>query len=150
MGSGKKSFDILRQRQRHSRRSGLRCNARRRPPLGSNSARRRSSALPAMTGMAGGREFDLIREFLGNARKTHAAVQVGPGDDCAVLGVAPFAISTDMSVENIHFRRDWLLPQEIGYRAAMSALSDLAAVGAQPVAALVSFAFTYADADGWA
>ena len=103
-----------------------------------------------MTEMAGGREFDLIREFLGNARKTHAALQVGAGDDCAILTVSPFAISTDMSVENVHFRREWLLPQEIGYRAAMSALSDLAAVGAQPVAALVSFAFTRADADGWA
>jgi thiamine-monophosphate kinase len=103
-----------------------------------------------MTGMAGGREFDLIREFLGNARKTHPAMQTGAGDDCAILTVSPFAISTDMSVENVHFRRDWLQPGEIGYRAAMSALSDLAAVGAQPVAALVSFAFTHADAEGWA
>ena len=103
-----------------------------------------------MTGMAGGREFDLIREFLSNTRRTHPAIQVGSGDDCAVITASPFAISTDMSVENIHFRRDWLLPQEIGFRAAMSALSDLAAVGAQPVAALVSFAFTHADADGWA
>jgi thiamine-monophosphate kinase len=103
-----------------------------------------------MTGMAGGREFDLIRKFLGNARKTRAGIEVGAGDDCAVLDIAPFAISTDMSVENIHFRRAWLSPQEIGFRAAMSALSDLAAVGAQPVAALVSFAFTSGDADGWA
>jgi thiamine-monophosphate kinase len=103
-----------------------------------------------MTGMGSGREFDLIREFVGNSRKTHAAIQVGSGDDCAILAVSPFAISTDMSVENVHFRRDWLQPQEIGYRAAMAALSDLAAVGAQPVAALVSFAFTQADAEGWA
>lgn len=100
--------------------------------------------------MAGGREFDLIREFLANARTRHPAVKVGPGDDCAILDVAPFAISTDMSVEHVHFRRDWLKPREIGNRAAMSALSDLAAVGAKPVAALVSFAFTTADAEGWA
>lgn len=100
--------------------------------------------------MAGGREFDLIRGFLANARTQHPALTVGPGDDCAILDVAPFAISTDMSVEGVHFRRDWLSPHEIGGRAAMSALSDLAAVAAQPVAALVSFAFTTADAGGWA
>ena len=102
-----------------------------------------------MTEMAHGREFDLIRGFLSDARQ-HAAVRVGPGDDCAVLAVSPFAISSDMSVEHVHFRRDWMTGEEIGYRAAMAALSDLAAVGAQPVAALVSFAFTAADAHDWA
>lgn len=103
-----------------------------------------------MSAMAGGREFDLIRSFLRDARSQHPAVAVGPGDDCAILDAAPFAISTDMSVEHVHFRRDWLTPREIGQRAAMAALSDLAAVAAQPIAALVSFAFTSADADGWA
>lgn len=103
-----------------------------------------------MSKMARGGEFDLISGFLAKARRDHPALRVGPGDDCAVLNVSPFAISTDMSVEGTHFRRDWLSGNEIGYRAAMAALSDLAAVGAQPVAALVSFAFKKADAESWA
>lgn len=93
-------------------------------------------------------EFDLIRSFVAGASVRNKDVQVGPGDDCAII--PPFAISTDMSVENVHFRRDWSTPQEIGYRAAAAALSDLAAVAASPVAAFVSFAFGKADADAWA
>lgn len=102
-----------------------------------------------MSALGGGREFDLIRGFLAGAR-SRPELQVGAGDDCAVLTVAPFAISTDLSVEHVHFRRDWLAAEEIGYRAAVAALSDLAAVAAEPVAALVSFAFADADADAWA
>lgn len=103
-----------------------------------------------MTTLGGGAEFDLIRGFIARIRKKHPAITVGAGDDAAILTTSPFAISVDMSVENVHFRREWLAPDEIGYRAAAVALSDLAAVGAQPVAALVSFAFTRADADKWA
>lgn len=101
-----------------------------------------------MSKLGSGREFDLIRSFLAHARQAHAAVAHGPGDDCAII--PPFAISTDMSVENVHFRRDWLEPAEIGYRAVAAALSDLAAVAAQPVAALISFAFHARDAGPWA
>jgi thiamine-monophosphate kinase len=104
----------------------------------------------AVSALGPGREFDLIRGFLAGRRGSHESVLVGPGDDCAVIDRAPFAVSADMSVENVHFRRDWLAPQEIGYRAVVAALSDLAAVAAQPVAVLVSFAFPAADASGWA
>lgn len=99
--------------------------------------------------LGSGREFDLIREFLANTkRRAHADVRVGPGDDCAVVG--DFAISADMSVENVHFKRAWLDGEEIGHRAAAAALSDLAAMAAQPVAALLSFSFRRDDATGWA
>lgn len=101
-----------------------------------------------MTQLGRGREFDLIRAFVQRARTEHPDVALGPGDDCAIL--PPYAISTDLSVEHVHFRRDWLEPQEIGYRAAAAALSDLAAVAATPVAALISFAFSLADAEAWA
>ncbi len=95
-----------------------------------------------------GPEFDLIRQFI--ARGDEAAsqagdgVQVGPGDDCAV--VDGIALSTDVSIEGIHFRRAWLEPEEIGYRAAAAALSDLAAVAARPVGILCSLACTGDDA----
>jgi thiamine-monophosphate kinase len=45
-----------------------------------------------------------------------------------------------MSVEDVHFRRAWLSDAEIGYRAAVAALSDLAAMAATPVALIVSTA----------
>jgi thiamine-monophosphate kinase len=65
------------------------------------------------------------------------------GDDCAVLDVeagARLCVSTDGSAEGVHFRRDWLTAEEIGYRAAAAALSDLAAMGAQPLALLLAIA----------
>ncbi len=46
--------------------------------------------------------------------------------------------SIDCSVEGVHFRTDWLTAEEIGYRSAAAALSDLAAEGAEPLGVLVS------------
>lgn len=86
-----------------------------------------------------GREFDLIRSFLEEAGELPAGVEVGPGDDAAVLE-GNWVISTDLSVEDVHFRRSWLTDEEIGYRAAAAALSDLAAMAAVPVGVLVSMA----------
>lgn len=96
-----------------------------------------------------GAEFDLIRSFLAAADHSDAAlpdhVRVGAGDDCAVVRGEGTAVSVDMSVEGVHFRRDWLEPEEIGYRAAASALSDLAAVAATPFGVLVSLALPLTD-----
>jgi thiamine-monophosphate kinase len=84
-----------------------------------------------------GREFDAIRAML--ARWGPSAVGIG-GDAAEV--VIPdgqrVLVSTDTSVEGVHFRRDWLSPREIGYRATAAALSDLAAVAATPLALLLS------------
>jgi len=115
--------------------------------MDSNAGRRHADPL-AMSSLGAGREFDMIRTFLAHAKRNSAAVAVGPGDDCAIIG--SHAISTDMSIEDVHFRRAWLQPEEIGYRAAAAALSDLAAVAARPIAALVSFAFEQNDAGVWA
>lgn len=86
--------------------------------------------------LGSGPEFDFIRRIVERARRTHPRVSVGPGDDCAIIG--DLAISTDASVEGVHFRRDWLSAQEIGARAMGAALSDLAAVAAQPAGVLVT------------
>ena len=81
-----------------------------------------------------GSEFDLIRRLAGSPGSLTEGVRLGPGDDCAVLegGVV---ISSDLSVEDIHFRREWITLQEAGYRAAAGALSDLAAMAAEPITA---------------
>jgi len=83
-----------------------------------------------------GAEFDLIRAI---ARALGGAA--GPlADDCALIpdGAATLALSTDVSVENVHFRRDWLEAHEIGWRAAAGALSDLAAEGAEAIGLLAA------------
>lgn len=60
-----------------------------------------------------------------------------------MLDVPPgerLVVSTDASVEDVHFRRGWLTPEEIGWRATTSALSDLAAMAARPLAVVVAIA----------
>ena len=93
--------------------------------------------------LGSGREFDLIRTMV-ERLPDHNALIVGPGDDAAVLPDG-WVVSTDASVENIHFRRNWLSPAEIGSRAVIVALSDLAAMAAIPVATLVSLVLPSAD-----
>jgi len=84
-----------------------------------------------------GGEFDLVRALVA---RFGAAAQ-GVGDDAGVLDVPAgetLLISTDSSVEDVHFRRGWLTPEEIGYRAATAALSDLAAMAATPRSIVVA------------
>lgn len=93
------------------------------------------------TRLGAGREFDRIREVLEDVGvgSGSEAVRVGPGDDATVLGDG-LVLSTDLAVEGVHFRFDWLSAREVGYRAAAGGLSDLAAMGAEPVGILVSLA----------
>jgi thiamine-monophosphate kinase len=84
-----------------------------------------------------GREFDIIRDLV---RRWGDAAR-GIGDDAAVVDVpagTQLVASTDATVENVHFRREWITPNEIGYRAAAAALSDLAAMAATPLGMLVA------------
>jgi len=61
------------------------------------------------------------------------------GDDAAVVRADRYAvISIDAMVEGVHFRRGQLSPEEIGHRALAAALSDLAAMGAEPGEALLA------------
>lgn len=85
----------------------------------------------------------LCRLFAGpDARERGALVEVDLGDDAAVLApcVGREVLSVDAHVEGVHFRRAWLGTREIGARAASAALSDLAAMGAEPRAVLLSLA----------
>lgn len=86
-----------------------------------------------------GAEFDVIRRCIDAESELPAEVRVGPGDDAAVLD-GGWVISTDLAVEDVHFRRAWLTDTEIGYRAGAAALSDIAAMAASPVALLISIA----------
>ena len=86
---------------------------------------------------AAGREFDMIRELM----RSWGALAEGNGSDCATLQLpdaARMIVSTDTTVEGIHFRREWMSPREVGYRAVASAMSDLAAAAAEPIAVLLA------------
>jgi thiamine-monophosphate kinase len=80
-----------------------------------------------------------IRRRVGRARG--GGVRLGIGDDCALLGVGPgeeLAVTTDLSIAGRHFDLKWHPAESIGHRALARGLSDLAAMGARPVAAFLS------------
>jgi thiamine-monophosphate kinase len=84
-----------------------------------------------------GAEFDAVRAMV-ERWGPHAR---GIGDDAAILDVPAgerLVVSTDATVEEVHFRRPWLTAEEIGWRATSAALSDLAAMGSRPLGVLVT------------
>jgi thiamine-monophosphate kinase len=94
-----------------------------------------------------GVEFDLIRQL----RDRWGPLAAGLGDDAAILALPrgeQMVVSTDASLETVHFRRDWLSLHEIGYRAVTAALSDLAAMAAAPIGVLVSLELSPDTRDG--
>ena len=79
----------------------------------------------------------------GPSRLRSSAVTLGIGDDCAILRPPPDAeilVTTDFTLEGRHFRRDLHPPESVGHRCLARGLSDLAAMGATPLAALLSLA----------
>lgn len=86
-------------------------------------------------------EFGLIREFVGRFPQG-PAVFVGPGDDAALLRTPKghVVVSTDLLVENRHFRQDWTTATDVGHRAAAQNLSDVNAMGGRATALTVGLA----------
>lgn len=81
-------------------------------------------------------EFDLIARYFTRSRKINSHTALGVGDDCALLSPAPdshIAISSDMLVEGRHFFLG-ANPGKLGHKCLAVNLSDLAAMGAEPVA----------------
>lgn len=94
-----------------------------------------SSKLNSVAGATVGEtgEFGLIASITADL-PTGPALRVGPGDDCAVFGVdGDVAVSTDTMVENVHFRRAWSSPHDVGRKAVAAAVADVEAMGARPV-----------------
>ncbi|WP_182111546.1 thiamine-phosphate kinase [Actinotalea sp. JY-7876] len=69
-----------------------------------------------------------------------AGTLLGPGDDAAVVAApdARVVVSTDVLVEGRHFRREWSSGEDVGRRAAVQNLADVAAMGARPTALVVA------------
>jgi thiamine-monophosphate kinase len=68
--------------------------------------------------------------------------EVGPGDDCAVVAAPDgrFVVTTDMMVHGPDFRWAWSSPEDVGWKAAVTNLSDVAAMGAVPTGMVVAIA----------
>jgi thiamine-monophosphate kinase len=69
------------------------------------------------------------------------SVAQGIGDDCAILRPAPgyeLLITTDLFVENVHFRPAWHPAASVGHRCLTRGLSDIAAMGGEPLACFLS------------
>src|SRR5256886_8628723 len=71
------------------------------------------------------------------------SIVTGIGDDSAVLKLPKghqSLVTTDFSLEGIHFRREWHSPESVGHRCLTRGLSDIAAMGGEPIAVFVSLA----------
>src|SRR5438105_1115272 len=71
------------------------------------------------------------------------SIVTGIGDDSAVLKIPKghqALVTTDFSLEGVHFRREWHPPESVGHRCLARGLSDIAAMGGEPIAAFLSLA----------
>jgi thiamine-monophosphate kinase len=88
-------------------------------------------------------ELSLIEQIRRDFTATSKAITLGIGDDCAILrppAGCEVLVTTDFTLEGRHFRRDLHPPESVGHRCLARGLSDLAAMGATPLAAFLSLA----------
>ena len=89
------------------------------------------------------RELGLIEQIRRDFPASNKSITLGIGDDCAILrppAGSEILVTTDFTLEDRHFRRDLHPPESVGHRCLARGLSDLAAMGATPVATFLSLA----------
>lgn len=95
-------------------------------------------------------EFELIRRYLLSQASKNPSTVLGIGDDCALLSIPSgfqLAVTTDTMVENVHFFAG-ADPEALGHKLLAVNLSDLAAMGAQPLSVTLSLTLPRAD-ESW-
>ncbi|WP_396934227.1 thiamine-phosphate kinase [Mycolicibacterium sp.] len=85
-------------------------------------------------------EFAVIDRLVAG-REQPGTVALGPGDDAAIVTAADgrVVVSTDMLVQERHFRLDWSTPHDIGRKAIAQNAADVEAMGGRPTAFVVAF-----------
>lgn len=94
--------------------------------------------------------IERIRRLAG--AKSNAVLACGIGDDCAVLRPPrghELLLTTDFSLEGVHFRREWHSADAVGHRCLARGLSDIAAMGGVPLAAFLSLALPAGLSQDW-
>jgi thiamine-monophosphate kinase len=98
-------------------------------------------------------ELALVEQIRARAATSAGSLHLGIGDDCALLRLRrgeELAVTTDLSIAGRHFRLDWHPPESIGHRTMARGLSDLAAMGARPLAAFLSLGLQPGQTSGTA
>ncbi len=89
------------------------------------------------------KELELIQRIRKAAARSGERPALGIGDDCAVLDLPrghEILVTTDFTLEGVHFRREWHPPDSVGHRCLTRGLSDIAAMGGIPRSAFLSLA----------
>ena len=97
-------------------------------------------------------EKALISRLRRAARRRNANLVTGIGDDCAAIRLPAgeqALVTTDFSLEGIHFRCEWHPPEVVGHRCLTRGLSDIAAMGGKPIAAFLSLALPRSVSQHW-
>jgi thiamine-monophosphate kinase len=94
----------------------------------------------------------LRQEALRHSRGLAAGLRRGIGDDCAVIAQSSkndLLVTTDLFLEDVHFRREWQGPRSAGHKALARGLSDIAAMGGIPRFAFLSLGLPRRMPSGW-
>ncbi|WP_051286246.1 thiamine-phosphate kinase [Megalodesulfovibrio gigas] len=93
-----------------------------------------TALLQAETPTAVASEDDFLALIDSHFPREHGHVVLGRGDDCAILTMPDaLCLSTDLFLEDVHFRRGYFTPAEIGHKALAVNVSDIAAMGGDPL-----------------
>jgi thiamine-monophosphate kinase len=94
----------------------------------------------------------IARQAASGQRRRRNVVRAGIGDDCAVLRAPAghdLLVTTDFTLEGVHFRREWYPATVVGHRCLTRGLSDIAAMGGDPLAAFLSLALPPGLEQAW-
>ena len=103
-------------------------------------------------------EFGLIRQLTAPGKGLLGAGIIGAGDDCAVIPFSEFGepnasgallVTTDVLVEGRHFRRDFTSAEDLGWKTLAVSLSDIAAMGGKPTAAVITLQLPPDTSPSW-